>query len=311
MDTSSPVSSPTSFPPRSSSPSNCSGSSGRTFVELSTIDFTTHKMMVSPSRSPHFLSPIDEALKAPDGKESLFFRPPSTTPDEALKAPDGKESLLFRPPSATPTTPGTSLHGWHLWEQMLKKHQPYPLCPAPLELRFAACVTGRVHQPEFIPEEIEENEELVERGLSQLSLATLYKAFKAKLASCEAARQCLLTMSWELEEAKCYTSFLEAFHAENRQLLGLEDSKLERMRAWFSSRNSTEVGDDINYLQAVYDDECEILQSLTTQAQQVSKIIGKRSDGIFSASTGESTSESPLDVSLVVDDEDSFDSDND
>lgn len=91
--------------------------------------------------------------------------------------------------------------------------EPYPLCAAPLELRFAARVTGRVRQPEFTPEEIEENEELAERGLSQLSLATLYKAFKAKLASREAARQHLLTTTWELEEAEHYTSLLEAFHA--------------------------------------------------------------------------------------------------
>jgi hypothetical protein len=149
------------------------------------------------------------------------------------------------------------------------------------------------------------NEGLAERGLSQLSLATLYKAFKAKLASREAAHQHLLTMTWELEEAEHYTSFLEAYHAENKQQLGLEDAKLEKMRAWFSTRNPTEVADDTNYLQAVYDDECKILRSLTSQAQQVSKILGKRSDGIFSASTGESTSKSPLDVSLVVDDGDS------
>ncbi|KAG1720396.1 hypothetical protein EDB19DRAFT_1835996 [Suillus lakei] len=78
------------------------------------------------------------------------------------------------------------------------------------------------------------------------------------------------------------------------------------MRAWFSSRNLTEVEDDTNYLQAVYDDECEILRALTTQASQVEKLLGKNSKGIFSASTGESTSQSPLTVASVVD-EDSLD----
>ncbi|KAG1720173.1 hypothetical protein EDB19DRAFT_1605027, partial [Suillus lakei] len=82
------------------------------------------------------------------------------------------------------------------------------------------------------------------RGLSQLSLATLYKAFKAKLASRETARQRLLTTAWELEEMERQGSFLQALHADNKQLLGLEDAKLERMRAWFSSRNLTEVEDD-------------------------------------------------------------------
>lgn len=105
--------------------------------------------------------------------------------------------------------------------------------PSPLELWFAARVTGRVRQPEFTPEETEQDEQLVERGLSQLSLATLYKAFKAKLASREAARQRLLTTTWELEEAERYTSFLEALRVESKQLLGLEDAKLEKMRGWF------------------------------------------------------------------------------
>jgi hypothetical protein len=87
-----------------------------------------------PTGSPHSLSPIDDA---------------------ALKAPDGKESLFLGPPSVTPL-PGVSPRGKYLREWMLRKHQPYTLRPAPLELRFAARITGRVHQPEFTPEEIEE-----------------------------------------------------------------------------------------------------------------------------------------------------------
>ncbi|KAG2108026.1 uncharacterized protein F5147DRAFT_180571 [Suillus discolor] len=152
------------------------------------------------------------------------------------------------------------------------------------------------------------NEQLVEIGLSQLGLATLYKAFKAKLASREAARQRLLTATWELEEAERYTAFLEASRVESKQLLGVEDAKLEKMKEWFASRrNLTEVADDTNYTQAIYDNECEILRSLSTQAKQVSKILGKRSDDIFSTSTGESTSKSPLNVAMVVEDEDDSD----
>ncbi|KAG1726842.1 hypothetical protein EDB19DRAFT_1914459 [Suillus lakei] len=242
MDFTPPTSSPPSSPPRSSSPTNSSGgSSGRTLVELTTgdfVDFPKDKTKLSPNSmtsvlsgsdpmgSPRPLSPLDDVPMAPDGKESLFFRPPSTPP-------------------------GTSHRG--------QKYQPYHLHPAPLELRFAARVMGRIRQPEFTPEEIEENEELAERGLSQLSLTTLYKAFKAKLASCKTACQCLLTMAWELEEMERQGSFLQALHADNKQLLGLEDAKLERMGTWFSLCNLTEVEDDTNYFQAVYDDECEIL----------------------------------------------------
>ncbi|KAG1765675.1 hypothetical protein EDD22DRAFT_950980 [Suillus occidentalis] len=310
------TSSPTSSPPRSSSPAiscNSSGGSsgGKTLIELSTInvtnlhkknqdfspDYTTSMLSEQTNSSPKSMSSVLSALD--DGVP----RPLSPT-DQALNAPDGKESLFFRPPSTNPP-PGASPRGQFLQERMLRKHHPYPLRPALLELRFAARVTGRVRQPEFTPEEIEEHEQLAESGLSQMSLSTLYKAFKAKLASRETARQRLLTTTWELEEAERYTSFLEAFHAENKEVLGLEDAKLERMRAWFSARNKREVEDDTNYLQAVYDDECEILRSLTTQAQQVSKILGKRTDGIFSTSTGESTSKPPLDGPLIADDGDS------
>ncbi|KAG1813399.1 hypothetical protein EV424DRAFT_1349076 [Suillus variegatus] len=182
--------------------------------------------------------------------------------DDVPSPPDGKESLFFRHSDTPPL--GASPHAQYLRERMSRKHQPYPLHPALLELWFAARVTGR-------------NEQLAERGLSQLSLATLYKAYKAKLASHETARQRLLTTTWEIEEAEGYTAFLEALHVESKQFLGLEDAKLKKMRDWFSSRNLTEVADDTNYLQAVYDDECE------------------------------STSKSPLNVLSVVEDEDDLD----
>lgn len=236
--------------------------------------------VLSPIGSPHTLLMDSQATNPPHGKESLFLKPSSTIP-----------------------LPGPSPRGQYLRERMNRKHQPYPLRPSPLELRFAARVTGGVRQPEFTTEEIEENQQILERGFSQLSPATMYKAFKAKLASRETARQRLLATAWELEEVERYSAFLEAFHAENKQFLGLEDAKLEKMRAWFSSRNLAEVADDTDYLQAVYDDECEILRSLSSQARQVSKILGSRSDNIFSASTGQSTSKSPLNVSLVVEDD--------
>lgn len=64
-----------------------------------------------------------------------------------------------------------------------------------------------------------------------------------------AARQRPVTTTWELEEAERYTSFLEALRVESKQLLGLEDAKLKKMKEWVSSRNLTEVADDTNYIQ--------------------------------------------------------------
>ncbi|KAG2032526.1 hypothetical protein BDR03DRAFT_1002558 [Suillus americanus] len=247
---------------------------------MTSVLFPTGSPRSLPNGSPRSLLTDPEVPKPPDGKESLFLRPPTTTPP-----------------------PGPSPRGQYLRERMYRKHQPYPLRPAPLELRFAARVTGRVCQAEFTPEEIEENEQLLERGFLQLSVATMYKAFKAKLASCETVCQCLLMTAWELEEVECYSAFLEAFHAESKQFLGLEDAKLDKMRAWFSSCSLTEVADNTNYLQAIYDDKCEILRSLSSQAHQVSKILGAQSNNIFSVSTGQSTSKSPLIVSSVVEDD--------
>ncbi|KAG1726382.1 hypothetical protein EDB19DRAFT_1833443 [Suillus lakei] len=95
----------------------------------------------------------------------------------------------------------------------------------------------------------------------------MYKAFKAKLASCETAHQHLLTTTWELEEVEHYTAFLEAFHAESKQLLGSEDTKLEKMRAWFSSHSLTEVADDTNHLQAMMRTVWMISRTLMTDKQ--------------------------------------------
>jgi hypothetical protein len=74
---------------------------------------------------------------------------------QTANPPQGKESLFLKPFSTTPP-PGLSPRGQYLRERMNRKHQPYPNRPSPLELRFAARVTGGVRQPEFTTEEIEE-----------------------------------------------------------------------------------------------------------------------------------------------------------
>ncbi|KAG1882720.1 hypothetical protein F4604DRAFT_1678228 [Suillus subluteus] len=98
---------------------------------------------------------------------------------------------------------------------MSKNYIPYPLCQAPLELQFAAHVSGRGCKPEFTAEEIRES----------------------KLAGHEAARQRLVTTAWELEESERFTTFLDRVHHENKDRLLLSDEELKKIRNTFSSRS--------------------------------------------------------------------------
>lgn len=148
------TSSPPCSPPRSSSPSNSSGaSSGGTLVESSTYDLAKYKGL-----SSGILSKQINSDKSPESMISVLSPTGShcSLPfmDDVPSPPDGKESLFFRHSDTPP--PGASPRAQYLQERMSRKHQPYPLRPAPLELRFAARVTGRVCQPEFTPEETEE-----------------------------------------------------------------------------------------------------------------------------------------------------------
>ncbi|KAG1777253.1 hypothetical protein EV702DRAFT_1045623 [Suillus placidus] len=166
---------------------------------------------------------------------------------------------------------------------MSQKHIPYASRPAPLELRFAARVSGQGCRPEFTVEEInkayltgQKREEAISRGFSHLSLATLYQLFKSKLAGREAARQRLVTTTWELEASEWYTTFLDGLYRENKDRLLFSDEELSRIRNVFSDRLQEEIDDDMNYLQAVYDDECEMLRAVAAQAEVLKRHLGSR-----------------------------------
>lgn len=126
----------------------------------------------------------------------------------------------------------------------------------------------------------------MESGLSHMSSSTLYKGYKAKLAAREAARQRLLLTAWEIEEAERFSTFLQAIHTENEGQFGLAEEELQCFRRVFSHRGQGEVDDDRGYLQAVYEDECEILRVIGVQAEQVAKILGKHVKQSFLRSDG-------------------------
>ncbi|KAG1897488.1 uncharacterized protein F5891DRAFT_1191952 [Suillus fuscotomentosus] len=193
----------------------------------------------------------DGASKPADVKESLFSR-------------HGKRSQSLSPQQhfARKKPSRTSL--------------PYPTNPAPLELRYAARVMNLKFQSEFPLEATKKFEEQLESGLSQMTTSTLYRGYKAKLATREVARQCMLLTTWEIEEAERHSIFLDGIHAENEERFKLAEWELQCFRKIFSQRGQAELGDDRNYLQAVYQDESEALRIISTQTDQVAKLLSVR-----------------------------------
>ncbi|KAG1759914.1 hypothetical protein EDD22DRAFT_848923 [Suillus occidentalis] len=135
---------------------------------------------------------------------------------------------------------------------------------------------GREHTPYVSLEELRKHNGLLESGLKQLRSSTLYKGYKAKLAARETARQRLVVTAWEIEESERLTAFLDALHTENEERLGFANEELRSFRSFLSERGHVEVDDDRDYLQAIYEDECEILRVTSAQAKQISKILGSR-----------------------------------
>ncbi|KAG1871822.1 hypothetical protein DFJ58DRAFT_837138 [Suillus subalutaceus] len=169
---------------------------------------------------------------------------------------------------------------------MKKKQSPYPVYPAPIELCHAARFLGRESNPYVSFDAISKHAGYLENGLATLHPSTLYKGYKAKLAACETACQHLVITAWEIEESERFTAFLDALHAENEDQLGLVDKELQRFR---------------DYLQAIYEDECEILCVTSAQAEQISKILGSRVKDAFLQSGAAESRPCSLDI---PDDED-------
>ncbi|KAG1892913.1 uncharacterized protein F5891DRAFT_986357 [Suillus fuscotomentosus] len=120
---------------------------------------------------------------------------------------------------------------------MSNKFIPYPPSPAPIE-----------------------HAGTLENGLTQMRPATLYKGYQAKLAARETACQRMLVTAWEIEETEHFLEFLDALHVDNEERLGFAQEDLNIFRKLFSERDRSDVNNDRDYLQAVYEDEMEILR---------------------------------------------------
>jgi hypothetical protein len=131
--------------------------------------------------------------------------------------------------------------------------------------------------------------------------STLYKGYQAQLAARETARQRMLATAWEIEEAERFIAFLDAIHVDNEDRLKFTEERLDSLRGLFSERNHAEVDDDRDYLQAVYEDELEILKTVSSQAEHVSKVLGSRVGKAFQS--GVKRPRFPSSQSRVIDNE--------
>lgn len=138
----------------------------------------------------------------------------------------------------------------------------------------------------------QQHEQKLHSGLSALSSPTLLRAFEAKQAAREAARQRLLLTAWEIEESIRLTSFLNALQAESRQQLISTESEVETIRKMLSARSLQEVREDAGYLQDVYDDQVKIFQTIDAQTEKVVEVLGLRGQPVADFSTD---SANPLD----------------
>ncbi|KAG1858448.1 hypothetical protein DFJ58DRAFT_876727 [Suillus subalutaceus] len=277
-----------SSPARPSSPTFTSTtSSSATHVEFTPLEFfkkADHP--VSPHMATELLSGSDCSLSpklspCPSGSPKVHFSPVEEIP----YLPDVKESLLYQPGgSQSPKSPSRAAY---LREKSSKRHVPYPHRPSALELQFANRMTGRVCQPDFTPEQLQEHEDAITSGLSRMSFDTLYKVFKALFASHKAVRHEVATSLWEVEASERMTAFNQALHQENKTRLNLKDKQLKKIRNYFSEREPTEIDDNTDYNQAVYNNECEMLRAITAQAEIISRRLGSRTGRELLASTGE------------------------
>ncbi|KAG2065059.1 hypothetical protein BDR04DRAFT_1122122 [Suillus decipiens] len=119
--------------------------------------------------------------------------------------------------------------------------------------------------------------------------------------------------TWELEASEWYTTFLDGLYHENRDRLLFSDEELQQVRNIFSDQSQGDIDDDIDYLQAVYDNNCEILHAVAAQAAVLKKHLGSDVEGDILGSMGK-LSHSPQFISrsaMSSDAEDDMDEDND
>ncbi|KAG2140474.1 uncharacterized protein EDB93DRAFT_1105885 [Suillus bovinus] len=147
-------------------------------------------------------------------------------------------------------------------------------------------VYGPRVQLEFLLEAIHKLDKQLEGGLSQMKSSTLYKGYKSQLATHEAAHQCVLLTTWEIEAVEHQHTFLTAIHAEHVEQFGGAEKELQCYTRIFSQCSLANTAEDKDYIQAIYEDECQALHVINAQADQVVKLLSKRIKDTFLAHSG-------------------------
>jgi hypothetical protein len=91
-----------------------------------------------------------------------------------------------------------------------------------------------------------------------MKTATLYKGYKVKLLTCKVACQCLFLSTLEAEEANLTATYAGAICAEYQEHFGFAE-EFQHYKKHFSQCGCLEADDDREYLQAVYEDEYQVL----------------------------------------------------
>ncbi|KAG1777084.1 hypothetical protein EV702DRAFT_1197745 [Suillus placidus] len=203
-------------------------------------------------------------------------------------SPSPSPKIHLSPVEEVPYLPDSPSRAAYLHERASKRPIPYPSKSSPLEIRLANHITGRVCEPNFTTSQLQEHEEAISSGLSRMSFDTVYKAFKAVLASRKAARLQVATSLWQVEYSERMIAFNRTLHQENRDHLLIKDEQLKKIRNLFSERNHTDIEDGMDYIQAAYNDECEMLRAITAQADLMSRRLGPHAKHELLASTGQS-----------------------
>jgi hypothetical protein len=74
------------------------------------------------------------------------------TLETAPRLADETDSIFFD--LSSPPNPERTARHQFIHERMKRKQHPYPMYPAPIEVRYAACVMGREHTPYVSLEEL-------------------------------------------------------------------------------------------------------------------------------------------------------------
>lgn len=102
-----------------------------------------------------------------------------------------------------------------------------------------------------------------------MSDEVVQKAIQAKQATRETRRHRILTLAWELEEAERHVELLRSVETDYRKAFREASEEAEFFERLLSSRNSSELGDDIKFLHQAYEDDMSAFSTCEEQLEQL------------------------------------------